>query len=124
MKRLLEIKSLRYCLHRGVDKCWHPDNKSNPCGKFPGNFFDKFPDDCPLPVADWIPVEEALPIIPEGDYSSDSVLVFDETYGVDRAWYKGLRNGKPDWYVGEEYRLWDVTHWRELPEPPKQEEKK
>ena len=72
------------------------------------------PDDCPLPRAGWIPVEEALP---EGE---GEFLVFSEGAMMMSCRFKDDSGYHWGWLLPGQ----DVTHWRPLPEPPKQEERK
>lgn len=51
----------------------------------------------------WIPVTERLP-----DIGKD-VLIYSKEDGVD-----------VDYYGGDMFGYWNVTHWMPLPEPPKE----
>jgi hypothetical protein len=66
----------------------------------------------------WIPVGECLPerIMPERD-SSDSVWVITDQGRQEYGWYDYVFDQwKTDGPFSE--KIYDVTHWRLLPEPP------
>ena len=54
----------------------------------------------------WIPVTERLPDV------GIEVLIYSEDDGVC-----------VDYYGGDTFGYYDVTHWMPLPEPPKEEDK-
>ena len=53
----------------------------------------------------WIPVTEKLPDV------GIEVLIYSEDDGVC-----------VDYYVGDSFGYYDVTHWMPLPEPPKEDD--
>ena len=111
MKRLLEINFCGDCKY-----CKVVDGLTT-CIKLGENipaFFLSTLDDCPLPRAGWIPVEEALP---EGE---GEFLVFSEGAMMMSCRFKDDSGYHWGWLLPGQ----DVTHWRPLPEPPKQEERK
>lgn len=64
-------------------------------------------------MVEWFSVKEKLP---EDDRN---VLVYDDNDDeLYIAWYEEYNNR---WYSQESERLYGVTHWMPLPEPPKGE---
>ena len=69
----------------------------------------------------WISVEDELPPPHyEGANSSDFVLVYDG-YDLEFGYYDF---GQKNWH-GEDCKemMFDVTHWMQLPKPPRKEDK-
>ena len=74
----------------------------------------------------WISVKDRLPNLPNLDYCSRYVIATDGKSSFPRQYERILKRGKR---VERWLMPWDrisdekITHWREFPEPPKEEQK-
>ena len=64
----------------------------------------------------WISVKDRLPT-PKRRYSDEVICYIQENKGIVMAYYDSTDG---DWGGESLLFLWDVTHWMELPLPPKQ----
>lgn len=68
------------------------------------------------PVSRWISVKDRLP------EEQQCILVHEKDYGVMLGDYQGIKYSQPVWIVRKQgliMRTTEVTHWMELPNPPK-----
>ena len=69
---------------------------------------------------DWVPVTERLPndmrrVLVHGDFRRCPIIAI---HGTQTGWANGKHNIVSIWLNGS-HRVNHVTHWRDLPEPPK-----
>jgi hypothetical protein len=90
-----------------------------------------------IKVMEWISVKDRLPLLisklekneeEEDEMYSEDILIYDPEHGMFRGVYRKSNNR----YYWEEYSTGcgccaqdlNVTHWRSLPKPPEEKERK
>lgn len=116
-------KSCLFCSCAGESACYWDAYTGNVWHKITEKEYSKRPSWCPLEVETdgWIPVSERLPES-EGEYLTNQLDVWDLPHIVILL----FRNGEFGIYDDESTNMSEwlsaefVTHWRPLPETPKE----
>lgn len=95
------MEDCKLCIHKPVCDLW----RSNECQN--ASCFSSTEDGCDFFLEErrWIPVTERLPDV------GIEVLIYSEDDGVC-----------VDYYGGDSFGYYEVTHWMPLPEPPKEDD--